>query len=380
MSRWVLLLAGLLLGGIAQAHTAGTQSYAQLQRDDAGGWLWSWRIRPADFRAHPEAGSAPALAEWLADHSQARSNGADCTLAPTHPVSLRDGWLHGQWHIHCDGDLSHIHLLWLDTLPGHLHMLQAVDELHVLRGGDAQSLALGSSREPASPSAANSAFWPQWQQGLQHIVFGWDHLAFLLGLLLWATSLRALLGLVTGFTIGHSLALLLTVLAGIQPPAVSIELIIAASIIFVALPQRGLQQRRLSSLVILGSSVLAAWLSAQSGLLWAAVALLALGHLWQSEHEHARALLSGLLLAALFGLLHGFGFAGAVLEATQQSDQIWPILLGFNLGVETGQLALVLPAWWVLQRWRHGAPLLPTAQALSCGLGAYWFCQRLLAL
>lgn len=376
MKRYVLLAFGLVLSLGAEAHTAGTQSYAQLQRDSTGHWLWSWRVRPADFRAQPEAGSTKALALWLADQTQMRGADDNCLKTQLQPATLRDGWLHGLWEVACEP--QHIQLHWLRTLPGHLHMLQAAGELHLLRGGADHSLAL--QPRLVQPSTNFSAFLPQWQQGLHHIVLGWDHLAFLLGLLLWASRLRALVGLVTGFTIGHSVALLLTVLAQIQPPAVSIELIIAASIIFVALPQRGLAQRRLSSLVILGCSLLAAWLSAQSQMLWAGVALLALGHLWQIKGNDTQALLAGLILAALFGLLHGFGFAGAVLEATQQATQIWPIILGFNLGVETGQLFIVIPAWWLLQRWRHGAPMLPAAQALSCGLGAYWFCQRLLAL
>lgn len=377
MMRLTLLCAGLLFAAGVHAHTAGTQSYGQLQADAAGGWQWSWRIRLADFRSQPEASSAQALANWMAEHTQAQGPSAACSIAPKRPATLRDGWLHGLWQVQCEGELRQIQLNWLTALPGHLHLLQVAAELHLLRGGESHSLDLRSS---TPPEGATAAFWPQWRDGLQHILLGWDHLAFLLGLLLWATRLAALAGLITGFTLGHSLALLLTVLIGISPPAVSIELIIAASIIFVALPHRDRREKAWSSLLIIGASAVAAWLSAAAGMLWTGVALLALGHLWQSRSSGHTPLIPGLILAALFGLLHGFGFAGAVLEATAAAQTIWPILLGFNLGVETGQLALVIPAWWLLQRWRHGAPLLPAAQALSCGLGAYWFCQRLLAL
>jgi hypothetical protein len=93
------------------------------------------------------------------------------------------------------------------------------------------------------------------------------------------------------------------------------------------------------------------------------------------------------LLSLAFGLIHGFGFAQVLTEIGLPSNQLWPALLGFNLGVELGQLIIVALAWltgyWLYSRRtdRFGTAiqtgvLLDIASALLCGLGLYWFIAR----
>ena len=87
-------------------------------------------------------------------------------------------------------------------------------------------------------------------------------------------------------------------------------------------------------------------------------------------------------IAFAFGLVHGFGFAGVLLEISLPTSRLLPALLGFNLGVEVGQLVLVAALWPVvrdLARLREGRPhriLLEVGSAALCSVGMFWFLTR----
>jgi hydrogenase/urease accessory protein HupE len=139
--------------------------------------------------------------------------------------------------------------------------------------------------------------------GVEHILLGYDHLLFVLGLLLIAANLTQLLKAITAFTAAHSITLAAAVLGIVQVPPKPVEAAIALSIAFVAL-----------------------------------------------EIIHARAGKIGLaarapwVVAFAFGLLHGFGFAGALSEIGMPERHIPVALLFFNLGVEAGQILFVAAA------------------------------------
>ena len=86
------------------------------------------------------------------------------------------------------------------------------------------------------------------------------------------------------------------------------------------------------------------------------------------------------LLSLAFGLIHGFGFAAILQEVGLPSEQLWPALLGFNIGVELGQLLIVAAVWICylrLKRYRDfTAAAAEVCSALLCGLGLYWFVAR----
>jgi hydrogenase/urease accessory protein HupE len=158
---------------------------------------------------------------------------------------------------------------------------------------DAPSFVFGN--ESAGP-AAGSYF----VLGVEHILFGIDHLLFVLALVLIVRGVGSLVKTITAFTIAHSITLALATLGVVQVPSAPVEAVIALSIVFVAAEivrsrrgQRGLTER-------------APW-----------------------------------LVAGIFGLLHGFGFAGALAEVGLPPNDIPLALLFFNLGVEAGQLAFV---------------------------------------
>ena len=176
--------------------------------------------------------------------------------------------------------------------------------------------------------------------GIQHISLGVDHLLFVLGLLLIVKDRWMLVKTVTAFTVAHSLTLALATFGNVIPPAAPLNVAIALSILF------------------LGPEIVRAWRGQTS---------LTIRNPW--------------IVAFVFGLIHGFGFAGAITEAGLPYSQLPLALLSFNLGVEIGQLAFVFLIL-LLERsfrqleilWPRWAEMLPGYTVGS--LGAFWTIQR----
>lgn len=179
--------------------------------------------------------------------------------------------------------------------------------------------------------------------GVQHILLGFDHLLFVLGLVLLVSGRRRLLATITAFTLGHSVTLALAALGLVHVPSGPTEAAIALSIFVLA------------------------------------------GELVKSrEGNGATSWLqrSPWLVGIVFGLLHGLGFAGALSEVGLPEGEIPAALFSFNVGIEIGQLvfiAVVLAAGWALARLpRSLTAQFASAPAYVIGtLAAFWFCERL---
>jgi hydrogenase/urease accessory protein HupE len=179
--------------------------------------------------------------------------------------------------------------------------------------------------------------------GVEHILFGFDHLLFVLALILIVRSGRVLLVTITAFTIAHSITLSLATLGVVHVPGPPVEATIALSILLLACEINRMQCGR--------ESLTAKWP-------------------W--------------LVAFSFGLLHGFGFAGALTEIGLPPGDVPLALFAFNVGVEIGQLifiGVVLSALALARR--TGFPLIFECHALSIAtygigiLAAFWFIERL---
>ena len=191
-------------------------------------------------------------------------------------------------------------------------------------------IALDEGRAPSTAAGSFLAL------GVRHILGGFDHLIFLAALLLGVRRLGSVIRIVTAFTAAHSLTLSLAVLGIVQVPAAVVEPLIAASIVFVGLENllRGQMDSR-----------------------------------WK--------------LTFAFGLVHGFGFAGALQELGVGGGTGIAVPLGlFNAGVEAGQLGVVV-LLWPLIRQLNTRPGLRTRLAPACSLlvvaaGTYWILERTL--
>ena len=236
-----------------------------------------------------------------------------------------------------------VRLELLDELPyGHRHVARADAGAgpveHVLFGAN-RELGIAGLPGGEAPVAKKSehegaGFFGFFRMGIEHILFGYDHLVFLFGLVLVGGRLRALLLVVTAFTVAHSITLGLAVLGVWAPSGRIVEPIIALSVAYVGIENQ----------------------------------------LVKDAEKRWR-------ITFPFGLVHGFGFAGALGEISLPRPEIPKALLAFNLGVEAGQLAVlavVLPLLVQAQKrkWleKRGVKILSLGIA---ALGLVWFVLRI---
>ena len=200
---------------------------------------------------------------------------------------------------------------------------------------------LGSARSSAEyytggRQGAVAVFKAFTAAGIHHIAIGPDHILFIVGLLLLGGSVLRLLGIVSAFTVGHSITLSLAALNLVTPPARIVEPAIALSIVYVGAD---------NLLSTSGARDVRAW------------------------------------IALFFGLVHGFGFASVLREIGLPPRALGISLFSFNLGVEIGQAVIVLVVASLLAFVRSRSPV-RARQLVSVGsvivmlAGAYWFVQR----
>lgn len=180
--------------------------------------------------------------------------------------------------------------------------------------------------------------WARFKQfavlGVEHVLTGYDHLLFLIGVLIACRTVRSMLAVVTTFTGAHSLTLALAVLGQVSVPGRIVEPLIAASIVFVGVEN------------VLGQE----------------------------------ALRRRVAITFVFGLVHGLGFADALTRLDLERSALPVTLFSFNLGVELGQLAvaaLVMPLLTKLHSIERGIRGLRFSSALLSVAGCFWFVQRL---
>jgi hypothetical protein len=195
------------------------------------------------------------------------------------------------------------------------------------------SIAITGDAAPERRTA--STFVSYLGLGVEHILLGFDHVLFVLALILPGGRLLSLIGIVTAFTVAHSITLALSVLGLVILPAQIVEPVIALSIAYVAfenLTMKSVVSRR-----------------------WA--------------------------VSFLFGLVHGFGFAGALAEVGLPASGLAAALVGFNLGVEAGQaliVAVLLPLIMWMQRFSWEPRLTKVLSAAIMAVGLALLTERAL--
>lgn len=229
--------------------------------------------------------------------------------------------------------------------------------------------------------------------GVMHIFTGIDHMSFMLGLVLISRRVRDLLFVVTGFTLGHSLTLALAVTGILRPEARYIDALVALTIALIGAENIGDGTHRpLPVAAGLGSILFVMALGRYLGLgVTLPTLLLAGGGIFSVSYL----MLTGqmrdagrvrLLVTLVFGLIHGFGFASNLLEMRLPTQRLAELLVGFNLGVEIGQVTVVLGALliaWLLVRARLSIPrplFTDIAAAFLVGEGLCWFLERSITL
>jgi len=326
-----------------------------------------------------------ALSTWAAQHLTAVAGDVPCPATALPQTSEpRAGWLLLAWDVRCAGPPTAItSRLFDEVAPTHLHFArlaagadQAVERV-LTSDAPRWTLAVG-------PGTGASTLGDYVRLGVDHIRSGRDHLAFVAALLLLAGSLAEVTTIVTAFTVAHSVTLALAVLGVVKPEPAAIEALIGFSIALVAAENGWLLggRDRLTPWVVGGLLVLAAVVApgvvGRVALL--GIAVFSCCHLGLLAHSEQPARLRA-AVAFGFGLVHGFGFAGVLATLGLPRARLVPALLGFNVGVELGQLAAVTVGWLVLtslDRLATGARrrVAEVGSAAICGLGLYWFVVR----
>jgi hypothetical protein len=201
-------------------------------------------------------------------------------------------------------------------------------------GKPAGEAILGATSKPVSLGESGSSALRRFVPvGIEHILFGADHIAFLLALLLPGGRWRSLLGVITAFTVAHSITLALAVLGFVKPVPWLVEGVIALSIVAAA-----------------GENLL-------------------------SKGQRAGEFRA--MYAAGFGLVHGFGFAGALGEVGLPEEVLGWALAGFNIGVEIGQLGIVVVVVPLLALVGRREMVVRYGSMAIMAAGLYWTVTRL---
>ena len=284
--------------------------------------------------------AGPALTGYVATRAQiSNSSGGTCSFARRSLIAQAE---HVQLTLSWTCPPMNGALVYRSTLFNEID--PATRQMVTVRG-DASRLALLSAAAPQitlAPTAAglSEVFLHYLLAGIEHIAIGYDHVAFLVAVILWGRRLWPLVGVVTAFTIAHSVTLTLAVLDIVSPPTRLVEIAIALSIVYVA-----------------------------------------------AENFFVRDLRRSWLVTFVFGLVHGFGFAGVLREYGIPRDALVPALAAFNIGVELGQIVIVVAALLVLHLIEKNVSAFQPAPStrlvhplsmLVLVLGVYWTIARVI--
>lgn len=336
------------------------------------------------------------LAKLLLAHLETRLSatqaGAACARAPLRPLAAPRGDMRVEVRFTCprpigaadvqlrvggffDVSISHVHYARLDYADGR------TDEVVLTQG---QQVVVAG----ASGAQVHNGFASLVLLGFEHVLSGLDHLAFLVALMLLAGSFRQTVWAVTGFTLGHSLTLALVALGILRPDTAAIEAIIGFTVAWAAGDALA-RVRGISPIAGLAGAVGVAGLGlagAVGGLLQVPLGVMLGLAVFAGASAFARGASAGWVapaVASIFGLAHGAGFAGPLLELQIAPGDIAWTLLAFNIGVEAAQLLAVGTALGLVEGLRRvkGFPpaiALDGLAALLFALGTFWFVSRAL--
>jgi len=284
---------------------------------------------------------------------------------------------------------------FFDIVPTHVTYAQVItdkgDFISQLLTPEQQTLEL-SSASGESP-LQSAGFLTYIFMGIDHIYTGYDHQAFLLALVLLSSRLRDLVFVITGFTIGHSISLSLAVTGLLRPHAEYIDSLVGLTIALIAAENIADAAHRRGTVALAFGGLMAAFAVAHGvfglpGLpfyLVLGAAIFAANYMMLAGFMKDAARLR-LVVTLIFGTIHGFSFAANLLEMRLPTGRLAELLIGFNIGVEIGQLLVVgviLTGLALLVRLKLTLPRPITVDVMSAvlvGLGLFWFVSRGYAL
>lgn len=400
MRRFFLLLFMLLASAPALAHTKSeTQSV--------------WRVTGSTVRvaytipdielprlARPDGtpASDADLIAYVRERVSVLQDGEPCErIEDVRPVAATQSFHRYEFAFACESPEGiAIHSsAFFDIVPTHVTYAQVITDAgefisQLLTPGQ-QTLELSDASGDSPLQSAG--FFTYVLMGIDHIYTGYDHQAFILALVLLSSRLRDLVFVITGFTIGHSISLSLAVTGLLRPHAEYIDSLVGLTIALIAAENIADAAKRRGTVALAFGALMAAFAVAHGvfglpGLpfyLVLGAAIFAANYMMLAGFMKDAARLR-LVVTLVFGTIHGFSFAANLLEMRLPTGRLAELLIGFNIGVEIGQLlvvGIILAFVAVLTRLKLTLPRAVTVDVMSAvlvGLGLYWFVSRGYAL
>ena len=393
----LIVLACAGLSTAAAAHTL-SESHSTWQIQDKLVHM-SFTVPDLEAKRLSDSGkdmpTMDQLGKYIGDRVSVRSKQGKCpvTNGPTNLTAAK-GYSRFEFTFTCPGidDMVLRSDVFYDIVPSHTDFAQIEDS----KGRFYEQLFTDGHRE-VSMSAGEAdvleqaGFLKYVEMGIMHIFTGIDHMSFMLGLVLISRRVRDLLFVVTGFTIGHSITLGLAVTGILRPDAQFIDALVAFTIAMIGAENIGdsthhpfLVSLGMGGLLILmaigkvlGLGVTLPVMLLIGGGIFGASYLMMTGHMRDAGRIR-------LVMTLVFGLIHGF--AANLLEMRLPKDKLAELLVGFNVGVEIGQVTVVLTALliaYMLVKVRLAVPrpmFTDIAAAFLVGEGLYWFIGRSMVL
>ncbi|WP_457355402.1 HupE/UreJ family protein [Sphingomonas sp. UYP23] len=388
-----LLTYSLFFAMPAAAHTR-SESHGAWTIDGSVVHL-NFSVADVEAKRIMRDGSRPddrALLTYLRARLGVDAGGQACKLAaPPRMLIAAPGFRRAEFEYAClSVDKMRLRdAAFFDLVPTHVNFAQIQrpdgDFIEQLITADDPGIDLGSANGAGLESASLLRFIGM---GIMHIFTGIDHMSFLLGLVLISRRLRDLVFVVTGFTIGHSLTLALAVTGVIRPHAEFIDALVALTIALIGAENVSVASGRPGTVALWTGGSLALMAALRlfgigllPPLLLVGSAIFSANYIMVSGHLRDAGRIR-LVVTLVFGLIHGFGFAADLLESRLPPQKLAEILVGFNLGVEIGQLTIVLLLTGfviALRRVHLTIPRSITVDVCAAGLvavGTYWFLGR----
>ena len=304
--------------------------------------------------------------------------------------SFSTGYISLSWKMLCDSEILEIDLnLFFDKDPAHTHITTFLinSEAFPEKVFTNTNRNWSETDKQAQDSSSFDSFTDYLGLGFKHILSGFDHLAFLLALLILKLPIKRLVIIITGFTIGHSLTLALGALDLITPSSQLVEALIGYSILIIAIESAATITKSYnlySNILVSLSFILILILSIFGHLkfIYGLIGMTVFSYCYLRLASKYSNFTLTIAVTCLFGLIHGFGFAGNLSSIGLMEGRLLPAIFGFNIGVELGQILVVIVLSLIFHQvgklLRGNTDFLRvfTASGLSC-IGVFWFLERL---
>jgi hypothetical protein len=397
---FVLLAAGLVLAAPARAHTL-SESLSAWRIDGDTVRLQFTAPDLEAKRVSPSGKDLPSsaqLGQYVAARVGASAGNQKCPLIEgPRALAASTGYYRYDLVFRCPttNDIKIHSAAFYDLVRTHTNFARIEDNegrfFEQILTQDHQEVAVSGDSE--SGGLENAGFLRYVGMGVMHIFTGIDHMSFMLGLVLISRRVRDLLFVVTGFTLGHSLTLALAVTGILRPEGQYIDALVALTIALIGAENIGDGTHKPLPVALGLGSIL--FLMAVGRYFDLGVTLPTLLLVGGGIFSVSYLMLTGqmrdagrvrLLVTLVFGLIHGFGFAANLLEMRLPPNRLAELLVGFNVGVEIGQVTVVMGALlvaWLLVRARLSIPrplFTDIAAAFLVGEGLCWFVERSVTL